>query len=235
VDSFFELGFDGIYRCAAFAQFEWQEHGFGTRHGQPETDVTLRQIHSNVVWNAGGLKDREQEGDALVTGEAGLRIGVRTADCVPILLLDAELRMVGAAHAGWRGSAAEVVTATMGKMASDPANVWAAIGPCIRECCYEVSEDVSARFDAWTSSEVSPNEKRNLNLAAANIRQLELAGVPGAQIFDCGLCTFCRIETFYSFRREPEEPGRLVSAIARRSFSCRVSEHVRVLSVRRFI
>ncbi len=214
VDNFFQLA-QGIYRCLAFDQFDWQTHGFGTRHAHPKTDVTLRQIHSSVVWNAYGLTDRQQEGDALVTNEAGLRIGVRTADCVPILLLDANHRTVSAVHAGWRGSAAQIVTAALAKMDADPAHIWAAVGPCIRECCYEVSADVADRFTAWTTPLEKPNGKRNLNLAEANFRQLQMAGVPGSQIFDSQFCTYCQIETFYSFRREPWENGRLISAISR--------------------
>jgi len=214
VDNFFHLD-HGIYRCVAFNQFDWQTHGFGTRHAHPKTDVTLRQIHSNIVWNARGLTDREQEGDGLVTNESGLRIGVRTADCVPILLLDADQRSVAVVHAGWRGSAAQIVAAALAKMQADPAHIWAAIGPCIRECCYEVSADVADKFTAWTTPMIKPDGKRNLNLAEANLRQLQNAGVPGSQIFDSQLCTYCQIENFYSFRREPWEKGRLISAISR--------------------
>ncbi len=118
-------------------------------------------------------------------------------------------------HAGWRGSAGEIVTAAVQKMSADPTDIWAAIGPCIRECCYEVGADVAQHFSRWTVPAVKPNGKQNLNLAEANRRQLEMAGVPADQIFDSGLCTYCRIETFYSFRREPADPGRLISAIGR--------------------
>jgi hypothetical protein len=86
----FELGSDHIYRCTAFDQFGWQRHGFGTRAANPVAGVTLRQIHSDVVVNAHGLADRQMEGDALVTGDVNLRIGVRTADCVPLLMLDSK-------------------------------------------------------------------------------------------------------------------------------------------------
>ena len=92
----FELGQDGLYRCSAFEQFPWQRHGFGTRSANPPVHVTLRQIHSDIVHNARALKDRESEGDALVTDEIGRAIGVRTADCVPILLLDESKRATSA-------------------------------------------------------------------------------------------------------------------------------------------
>ncbi len=115
----FRLGTDGIYRCDAFQEFVWQQHGFGTRLGNPTADVTLKQIHSNVVLNAHGLKDREREGDALVTDEIGKSIGIRTADCVPILLLDCRNRAVAAVHAGWRGTADEVSKHALSKMGDD--------------------------------------------------------------------------------------------------------------------
>ncbi len=213
MDNFFRLDDDGVYRCTAFGQFDWLTHGFGTRRSAPKVDVTLRQIHSSVVWNADGLKDREQEGDGLVSRRDNWHVGVRTADCVPILLLDVNGRTVSAVHAGWRGTAGEIVTAAISKMGAHPANIWAAIGPCIRECCYEVGPDVAERFTRWTRSPIKSNGKQNLNLAAANIRQLTQAGVPQAQVFDSHLCTYCDIETFYSFRRQPDEPGRLISAI----------------------
>lgn len=219
MDEPFCLGEDGIYRCRAFAQFEWQTHGFGTRHANPKTDVTLRQIHSDKVWNAHGLQDREQEGDALVTDDSGLSVGVRTADCVPILLLDAKRQAVGAVHAGWRGSAAEIVNAAVQKMivdfGSEAADIRAAIGPCIRECCYEVGSDVAGHFTRWTSPREKPDGKWNLNLAQVNVCQLQRAGIASTRIFDSHLCTYCRRETFYSFRREPAEPGRMSSAISR--------------------
>jgi YfiH family protein len=211
VDQSFRLGGDVIYRCQAFQQFIWQSHGFGTRRANPAASVTLRQIHSDIVRDAHGLKDREQEGDALVTNETGLSIGVRTADCVPILLLDSKERAVAAVHAGWRGSASEIVRCAIHKMftsfGSEPANIWAAIGPSIRECCYEVGPEVMARFGR--------EGRGNLDLAGTNACQMQASGVPAHQIFDSCLCTACQLETFHSYRREPQDSGRLISAIVR--------------------
>ncbi len=249
----FQLGADSIYRCCAFQEFLWQTHGFGTRAANPAPDITLRQIHSDLVFNADSLSDLQSEGDALITNKLNLSIGVRTADCVPILLLDSRLRAVAAVHAGWRGTAQEIVRATLRKMHADfgtePADVYAAIGPCIRECCYEVGEEVAERFrstfpewiptleeDAQDGRGVKrPTEtaneflsslaargralcatgKRHVDLAEANRRQMLSAGVPASAIFDMETCTSCQIESFYSFRREPQNPGRLVSAICR--------------------
>ncbi len=215
----FRLGSDGIYRCDAFQQFAWQKHGFGTRQANLEYGVTLKQIHSARVLNAAGLHDREREGDALVTNEIGKCIAVRTADCVPILLLDARHHAVAAVHAGWRGTAAEVVKHAIEKMAADfataPADIYAAIGPSIQECCYEVGTEVADHFADLFPEWGTTGARRKLNLPEANRRQMEKAGVFGDRIFDCDLCTTCQPAQFFSYRREPENPGRMVAAVCR--------------------
>lgn len=216
----FRLGIDGIYRCEGFQEFVWQKHGFGTREGNPGADITLRQIHSDRVVNANGLSNREREGDALVTDEIGRSIGVRTADCVPILLLDAGNRAIAAVHAGWRGTAARVVMHAIERMRSDFGTsaryIYAAVGPCIRGCCYEVGHEVAEQFEAGAVQTVGgANGKHRLNLAQANRQQMETAGIDPARIFDCCLCTTCHTAQFFSYRREPENPGRMVASISR--------------------
>lgn len=215
----FRLGTDGIYRCDGFQEFVWQKHGFGTRAGNPEADVTLRQIHSNRVLNATGSRDHEREGDALITDEIGKSIGVRTADCVPILLLDCRHRAVAAVHAGWRGTAAGVVKSTIERMKADfdtdPADIYAALGPCIRDCCYEVGSEVAEHFSSLFPEWEPTADKRKINLPTANQRQLEEAGVKAEHIFDCDLCTTCQSAQFFSYRREPQNPGRMLASISR--------------------
>jgi YfiH family protein len=169
--------------------------------------------------NANGLRDREREGDALITDEIGKSIGVRTADCVPILLLDSKNRAIGAVHAGWRGTAAELILRAIQRMRADfssnPADLYAAIGPCIRGCCYEVGQDVAEHFRDFCGSASATTGKSKLNLPQANRCQMETAGVDPGRIFDCGLCTTCQSAQFFSYRREPENPGRMVAAISR--------------------
>lgn len=214
----FRLGADGIYRCDAFQQFIWQEHGFGTRTQSPHADVTLRQIHSAQVVNAGGIHDRSEEGDALITDRPKQSIGIRTADCVPILLLDTATRSVAAVHAGWRGTAADIVKRTLEAMrrsfGSEPQNIHAALGPCIRPCCYRVGAEVFNKFSA-IFPELECEKSCSLDLAEANRRQMQTSGVLADRIFDSGLCTTCEATQFYSYRREPDNPGRMVSAISR--------------------
>ena len=219
----FHLGPDCIYRCDAFQQFVWQRHGFGTRLGNPQAEITLKQIHSDQIVNANGIQEGEREGDALITDQVGKSIGVRTADCVPILLLDCRRRAIGAVHAGWRGTVQNVALRAVEQMRadflSDPGDLYAAIGPCIRDCCYEVGPEVAERFatlfSEWGSVVVLDGGKRKVCLPEANRRQLELAGIPAGQIFDCGLCTACESSQFFSHRREPANPGRMIAAIER--------------------
>ncbi|HZS53491.1 MAG TPA: peptidoglycan editing factor PgeF [Bryobacteraceae bacterium] len=220
----FRLGQDGIYRCDRFQEFVWQKHGFGTREASPEADITLKQVHSARVWNVNGWKPqhRECEGDALIANHVGTSIGVRTADCVPILLLDCRTRAIAAVHAGWRGTAGEVARATIERMTQDfgaiPKDIFIAIGPCIRGCCYEVGPEVAARFTTWFPQwEVHEKQSRKLNLVDANRRQMEAAGVQSERIFDCELCTACQSGQFFSFRREPENAGRMMASICRLS------------------
>lgn len=215
----FRLGPDGTYRCAAFEEFEWVQHGFGTRHANPVANVTLRQIHSDCVVNAHGVRDREREGDALITDETGRSIGVRTADCVPILLLDAKNRALAAVHAGWRGTAAGVVRRAIERMGTefgtDAGDVYAAVGPSIRACCYEVGPEVAEQFDAAVRRRSAQDGRHRVDLAQANRQQMEAAGVQAERIFDCGLCTMCESTQFFSYRREPGNPGRMTAAICR--------------------
>ncbi len=215
----FRLGTDGIYRCEAFQEFVWQKHGFGTRDGNPDAGITLRQIHSDRVVNANGFDQREREGDALVTDEIGKSIGVRTADCVPILLLDAKNRAVAAVHAGWRGTAAHVVVRAIDRMSGDfgtnPDDIYAALGPCIRGCCYEVGREVAEQFEGASVDACAATGKHRLNLARANRQQMESVQVQPERIFDCGLCTTCQSAQFFSYRREPGNPGRMMASIER--------------------
>ncbi|HEX4170629.1 MAG TPA: peptidoglycan editing factor PgeF [Bryobacteraceae bacterium] len=203
----------GIYRCKSWSEFVWQKHEFGARQANPTPAVTLRQIHSARVREAESGIDR-LEGDGLVTDQVGLSIGIRTADCLPILLLDPRSRAVGAVHAGWRGSAGQIIVHAIDQLqaryGARPAEIQAAIGPCIRACCYEVGADVAERFRRWL-----PGLHSHLDLVEANKMQMIEAGVSPQNIFDSGLCTFCHPDQLFSYRREPTNPGRQISAIER--------------------
>ena len=186
------------------------EHGFGTRSSVVDQDsmASLKQIHSSVVFAADGV-GCAGEGDALVTRERGLAVSIRTADCFPILLADPVRRSVAAVHAGWRGTAASVVLSSLGRMKSefgtDPRDVFAAIGPGIGSCCYEVGLEVAQRF--------GKGEAGRLDLAAENRAQLIAAGLRPERIDAVGGCTFCHPAQFFSWRRDQDRAGRMISFI----------------------
>lgn len=217
----FRLGPDGVFRCEELNGFVFSKHGFGSRSGNPAVDVTLRQTHSDVVVNADGLADRAREGDALVCNQPGRAIGVRTADCVPILLLDPETRAIAAIHAGWRGTAAGIARKTVERLSAEfsasPGGLFAAIGPCIQSCCYQVGPEVARQFVSHFPEWTGEIGQRPLDLPEANTRQLIEAGLPESQIFESGLCTACSVASLFSYRREPKNPGRMIAAISRLS------------------
>lgn len=171
--------------------------------------ASLKQIHSALSLVADRRAGCVGEGDALVTREAGVTVSVRTADCLPILLADTVQHAVAAVHAGWRGTHAHIVKETIGRMhrefGTDAGNIVAAIGPGIGPCCYEVGEDVARLFDM--------SQAGRLDLSRANVTQLVEAGVPRDQIAVNGSCTFCDPVQFYSWRRDHQLAGRMISFI----------------------
>ncbi len=139
----------------------WLVHGFGTGSWHEEdfaaapafagfTPVIMRQIHSAIVHRLEAVPERKLEGDALITNVPGLLLVVRTADCLPVLLIDEAHRAVGSVHCGWRGTRGRIleraIEAMRGAYGTDPASLLAALGPCIGPCCYEVGPEVRASF-----------------------------------------------------------------------------------------
>lgn len=192
-------------------EFPWLEHGFGLRDCAPAAQVrTIRQIHSSIVREAADL-DPACEGDALISREPGVRVGVKTADCVPILLVDPSTRTVAAVHAGWRGSAANIVAAAVRKMSPNAKSLVAAVGPSIGVCCYEVGPDVARQFGTWIPEMHAVQHPVHIDLRLVNEKQLREVGVNN--IWRSADCTFCRADRYYSFRRERDQAGRMISWI----------------------
>jgi YfiH family protein len=191
----------------------------------PENFLTVFQIHSPDVAVASSPWDTttRPKADAIVTRTEGLAIGVTAADCGPILFADPAARVIGAAHAGWKGALTGVVEATveaMEKLGAERANIVAAIGPLIRQPSYEVGNEFVERFveaDAENSLYFLPGAREGhamFDLAGFIRRRLEHAGV--LMIDDTGIDTYSD-ERFFSYRRSVhrKEPdyGRHVHAI----------------------
>lgn len=149
------------------------------------------------------------EADAMVTSVSGVALMVAAADCVPVALVGES--EVGMAHSGWRGTLAGVTGNTVKAMAGD-SPIKAYIGPCIRQCCYEVSEELAEKFSSRFGPEVVYG--RQLSLPAAIRKNLEEVGV--GEVNDLGLCTGCRPDLFFSHRKQGPKTGRMAAVVARR-------------------
>lgn len=150
--------------------------------------------------------------DALVTQAPGLGLAIRTADCLPLFVWDPAQRVVGIAHAGWRGLAARLpfrlISFLYQRYHTHPDQLWIGIGPAIHACCYEVGAEFDARLGRWIQDR---NGGRTCDLIACAVSQLREAGVREGRILDSGQCTACEPDRWFSLRREGAPCGRLVS------------------------
>ncbi len=153
--------------------------------------------------------------DAVVTGEKGILLGLKVADCVPILLFDRKRKAVGAVHAGWRGTAAGILKNTIAMMArnfgSDPQDIVVAIGPAIRWCCYEVGREVlDAVVQATGEGEYHMEKKGKLclDLPSANKHQALSVKIQDENIEVIEECTYCYPDRYFSYRYAKGPTGR---------------------------
>ena len=190
------------------------------------------------------------EADIVLTDDPSTAIAVQTADCLPILIVDRRTGAVAAAHAGWRGLAARVPAVTVDRLASDcesrAEDLLVAVGPAIGACCYEVGEDVRARFAqaGFTSEDIARWFRARPSALPANPpmrtlsatrrpdhwffdgwscarEQLLSAGVPRDHIFTADLCTASHDETFCSYRRDGAIAGRMAGVIRSKKLEVR--------------
>jgi len=213
---------------------------FSTRYGPASRAEMLRcleslrespylpvQKHTSTVLEVGPDTPPDEVADAVITRDPNRFIGVVSADCVPILVLDPVVGAVGAVHAGWRGTAAGILHGTIDRLTSDfgsrPRNLLVSVGPSIRSCCYNVGVEVA---DAVQASAVDSDESTKgeivthrggrifLDLARANRLQAIQRGVPMEHVEVVAACTFCQPERFHSFRRDGAAAGRQGAFIA---------------------
>ena len=191
-----------------------QAGGFTT-----ERLVRARQVHGAHVAaavevaaaggavEADGLWQHREQGAELV-------LGVMTADCVPVLLIDGQRRVAAAVHSGWRGTVAGIVPRAVATLvAAGPVaatELFAAIGPCIEVGAFEVGEEVAERFEARFVDRRG-YRRPHVDLVACVRAQLEAAGVPANQIERVGGCTHAQVDRFFSYRRDGRGIGQQLS------------------------
>jgi len=207
---------------------------------------SLRQIHSDIIHVVRQAEAGPLTGDGLITNVPDIALAVMTADCFPVLLADKKNKVVGAFHAGWRGTVGRIAEKGLGIMrrefGTQPQDVFAAIGPGIQQCCYEVGQELKDQFESQFSygSELfrevkhydavhekypllfmnmrAPGHgdqciKLHLDLKEANRRQLLEAGIPQKQIRSLAECTSCDTRSFFSHRAEKGHTGRMMAVI----------------------
>lgn len=160
---------------------------------------------------------RHKEADALISRSLHVAVAIRVADCVPILLYDESTRHVAAVHAGWRGLVARIIEASIKALnPNHTSGIFAAIGPCIGACCFEVDKTVgqSIANASHASVLIQRNDRWFVNLRIAARNQLIQQGVSTHHIDDVEACTYCGAEWFFSFRRDGSKSGRHLAIIA---------------------
>ena len=178
-----------------------------------------RQIHSASVIHIGDAAqlsaEQLPEADALVTAQRSVALGIFTADCIPIFIIDVATPAIGIVHAGWRGTLARIAVNTLAHMKTHfrtfTTNCQIHLGPSIQNCCYTVSTELLTQFTEHFGSTVGNGT--NLSLQTANVNQLMEIGVPTTSISVSPFCTACRTDIFYSHRAEDGQTGRMLSFI----------------------
>ena len=193
--------------------------------------VKNHQVHSDRIRRVGPddqLPDPAAPGvleaDGLVTDRPGVCLTIFSGDCIPVLLYDPVRRVIAAAHAGWRGTAAGIAARAAETMVRDygckPGDILAAIGPGIGPCCFETHRDVPDGLRAGMGADAEDfirplpgGEKFQVDLKGANARFLERAGLDPARIALCPACTACRPDLFWSHRKLGQRRGSMASLI----------------------
>ena len=217
---------------------EWEKipflvHGFGDKSWKEQDmeehprlrdlkPLFLRQIHSDILHIVHSIPDGILSGDALLTDKPGLLLVIKTADCLPVLIVDPDKKVIAAVHCGWKSTSQKLVQKVVSSMEehfhSAPSSLLVALGPCIGKDCYEVGEDVKRRFQERGLKEDGflphplHSGKYYLDLRMSNKHQLEDAGVLRSKIAEVDLCSHCE-ENLYSYRRTPQSAGRMLSFI----------------------
>lgn len=179
--------------------------------------VYLNQIHSDIIYELKNNDIVNLEGDAIITDEKSVAIGVFNADCVPVIIVDEKSKVIAAIHSGWKGTIKKIVYKTIMKMIKDynckEENLKVFIGPHNKVCCYEVSEELIDNFKEEYVN-ININEGRHLNLEKCIISQINEFNILPENINLLGVCTHCSKEyKLFSYRKSEEREGRLFSFV----------------------
>lgn len=190
---------------------------------KPEDLICLKQVHGNKIF----LAKKEDKGkgafdytaaiadcDGIITREKELPLAVFSADCLSVFMLDIQNNTGAVIHAGWRGSKESITLSALHilkeKFLSNTKDILCGFGPCIRSCCYEVNEDFQDYFPDGLEERQG---KLFLDLIKINSQQLLSAGVLEKNISDSQICTSCQNEDFFSYRKEGQSAGRMMSVV----------------------
>ena len=206
----------------------------------PKSVISLPQIHSDIVHKVDlsdcgiGYYNRDfdacriSEGDGYVTNQRGITLGVKSADCVPILFeaygYDGEVIAIGAVHAGWRGTVGKIAEVCVNKLIREygatPKNIRACIGPCIHKCCFEVGDDVKdavfsmgKNYEKYCAPSGKDDGKHFCDLVGINKEILLNTGLLSENIDVIDECTCCNPEKYYSHRYSKGQRGTMLSVI----------------------
>lgn len=222
-NSIFDLGFKRLENEVVVQN---REKLFNSFSSSIKCGVFLQQIHSANVEtinsnekSKGGIdpKTAIPETDGIITNETGIVLCIQTADCLPVFIFDPVKKVIALLHAGWRGTEKKITAQSINKFIdqfnSNPKDLIVSFGPAIRDCCYEVSADFKSKF----SEDVL--YKRNghyyMDLVQENTNQALSRDVKNDNILsESSLCTACNLDLFFSYRKEGESSGRLVSFLS---------------------
>ncbi|PJA31261.1 MAG: peptidoglycan editing factor PgeF [Zetaproteobacteria bacterium CG_4_9_14_3_um_filter_53_7] len=185
--------------------------------GHPHQAV---QIHAaDALYCSGSGSMHEQPADILLTDQCNTPVAVRTADCLPILLADPQAGIVVAAHAGWRGTVAQVAAKAVSQMldrGADIEHIVASLGPCIGPCCFAIGEEAALALSHCCHGAarfVSGSEQKHADLWQINRLQLLQKGLKQAHIELFRVCTCCNADSFFSYRRNGRHSGRHLGVV----------------------
>ena len=188
--------------------------------------IVANQTHSdnikvikekNKTWLSQPEEHAIENCDALITNRTNIMLTILTADCVPILLFDPKQKVIAAIHAGWKGTKQQIASKTVEKMQkefnSNPEDIIAGVAPSIGRCCYEVDSNVAKYFEAIDNAYDNKGEKQMLDLPHINKLQLLNAGLTKENIEMSNICTACKVDDYFSYRKEGGCSGRFMSMI----------------------